>query len=375
MSKLPSLSTVDIDHEGQSVYTSILSAEEAALKKAPTTPGPKYNDNLIGARVMGFLLLDLWRHQSHSFGLIPYKRLLTEISSCLRSGTEEKVHAAIYDLGLFYRNHLLRVFRSDGGPVPSVSQHPSRPSMELVRERIIKDIKTPSTKPDARKHALLRDGYRCPLTGAYDLESCDNHPELAARADAEGATQTTLQCAHIFSESAQDGDKADYAASALAILKMFGLTDSAESLVGGNVNKHFNTFIMAGHLHYLFDHLKFWFEEIPGMPNTYNVCAHNPMFFVRVMGAPRRQVTFTVDPDVEAACKANGKPVPALPSPALLAIRAACSRVAHMAGAAEQVDQILRDLEQTPVMAEDGTTADLLTSRLLQSSRTLLVGA
>ncbi|KAJ7221793.1 hypothetical protein B0H12DRAFT_1151687 [Mycena haematopus] len=374
MSKLPSLSTVDIDHEGLSVYTLILNAEEAALKKAPKTPGPKYNDNLVGARVLGFLLLDFWRHQSHSFGLIPYKRLLAEISSCLGLGTDKKVHAAIYELGLFYRNHLLRVFRSDGGPVPSVSQDPSRPSMELVRERFIEDIKTPSTKPDARKYALLRDGYRCVLTGAYDLESCDNYPELGARADSEGAIQTTLQCAHIFSESAQEGDK-DSFPSALAILKMFGLTDSAESLVGGNVNKPFNTFIMAGHLHYLFDHLKFWLEEVPGMANTYDVCARDPKFFNRVMGAPRRRVTFAVDPDVEAACKAKNKPVPALPSPSLLSIRAACSRVAHMAGAAEQVDQILRDLEQTPVMAEDGTTADLLTSRLLQPSRTVCIGA
>jgi hypothetical protein len=45
---------------------------------------------------------------------------------------------------------------------------------------------------------------------------------------------------------------------------MFGLTDKAESLVGGNVNKHFNTFTMAASLHYFFDHLKFWLEEVIG---------------------------------------------------------------------------------------------------------------
>jgi hypothetical protein len=42
-----------------------------------------------------------------------------------------------------------------------------------------------------------------------------------------------------------------------------------------------------------------------------------------------------------------------------------------MSGAAEQIDQILRDLEDTPVMAEDGGSAHLLASRLLQSSRTV----
>jgi hypothetical protein len=61
-------------------------------------------------------------------------------------------------------------------------------------------------------------------------------------------------------------------------------------------------------------------------------------------------VTFKVDPEVEAPCRVKNKPVPALPSPSLLAIRVAFSRVAHMAGAAEQADQILRDLEETPVI-------------------------
>jgi hypothetical protein len=130
--------------------------------------------------------------------------------------------------------------------------------------------------------------------------------------------------------------------------------------------------------------LEFWLEEVigearnfnfliisitvhtyPHQPNTYNVCAADPTFFTGVTSSPRRRVTFKVDPDVEAACRAKNKPIPALPSPSLLTIRAACSRVAHMAGATEQFDQILRDLEETPVMAEDGRTAGLLTSRLL----------
>ncbi|KAJ7834816.1 hypothetical protein B0H14DRAFT_2797962 [Mycena olivaceomarginata] len=388
MSNLPPISTVELNHEGKSLWPLILRAEEAALAEAtkagaPKAGTPKYTDNLIGARVVGFLLQDLWKHQSHSFGLIPYKYLVRDISLCFSVpgvgvGTEAEAQAqytAIYKLGLFYRNHLMRVFRSDGGPVPTASHHPSRPSMEQVRERIIKEMQTPTTEPDARRHTLIRDGYRCVLTGAYDSDSCDKYPDLDARATAEQANVTNTQCAHIFSESAQDGDKAEYAASAMVILKMFGLTDKAESLVGGNVNKHFNTFTMAANLHYFFDHLKFWLEEVIGEPNTYDVCAAKPSFFTRTVGPPHRRVTFKVDPDVEAACRANNKPVPALPSPTLLAIRAACSRVAHMSGAAEQIDQVLRDLEDTRIMAEDGSTVDLLTSRLLQSPHSVRITA
>ncbi|KAJ7746420.1 hypothetical protein B0H14DRAFT_3514325 [Mycena olivaceomarginata] len=60
-----------------------------------------------------------------------------------------------------------------------------------------------------------------------------------------------------------------------------------------------------------------------------------------------------------------------LSSPYALRVRV----FAHMSGAAEQLDQILRDLEDMPVMAEDGGSADLLESRLLQASRTVDVKA
>ncbi|KAJ7269087.1 hypothetical protein C8J57DRAFT_1066970, partial [Mycena rebaudengoi] len=293
----------------------------------------------------------------------------------------------IYELGFFYRNHLIRIFRSDGSPVPKVSEHPSRPSMEQVREQIIQEMKTPGTKPGARKHVLLRDGYRCVLTGAYDFDSCKIHPELRDRAIAANASRTNTECAHIFSELVQEGDKANYAASAMAILKIFGISDKAENFVGGNVNKHFNIFTMATNLHCFFDHSEFWLEEVIGEASNLCWCIcisafyippsaehFDPHFFSTIVGPPRQRVTFTVDPDVEAACKAKNKTVPALPSPSLLAIRAACSRVAHMSGAADQVDQLLRDLQGTPVMAEDGSTAELLAARLSQSSRSVRIG-
>ncbi|KAJ7084830.1 hypothetical protein B0H15DRAFT_923519 [Mycena belliarum] len=379
------LGTVHLDHNGASLWQYLLSAEQAALENAPASAGPKYNDPLIGVRVLGFLLQDLWQHQSHSFGLIPYHRLCVEIASCLSphrvivgsKGEAQAQNAKIYELGLLYRNHLMRVFRLDGGPLPADSDHPSRPFFAGVRQRIIQNMKMPTTTPTARKHALLRDGYRCVVTGAFDYESCKLHPELRARATATKAARTPLDCAHIFSESAQRGDhKLDYGrgASAMAILTMFGFTNSAENLVGGNVEKHFNILTMAENLHRLFDRMEFWFEEVIGEANTYKICAADPDFF-DVLGAPPQRVTFTVDPDVVTACEAQGRPVPALPSPSVLAIRAACSRVAHMAGAAEHADRILRDLEHISVMAEDGTTAELFASRLLQSMPTVRVGA
>ena len=87
---------------------------------------------------------------------------------------------------------------------------------------------------------------------------------------------------------------------------------------------------------------------------------------------PATCVTFKVDPDCAAFCKENGTALPELPSRDLIGLRATCARVAHMSGAAEQIDQIFRDEEDTTVMADDGSTGDLLTSLL--NARAVSVG-
>lgn len=42
-----------------------------------------------------------------------------------------------------------------------------------------------------------------------------------------------------------------------------------------------------------------------------------------------------------------------LPDPRLLALHAVCARVAHMSGAAEYIDQLKRDVEETKVLSKD----------------------
>ena len=49
-----------------------------------------------------------------------------------------------------------------------------------------------------------------------------------------------------------------------------------------------------------------------------------------------------------------------LPSPILLGLHAACARVLHMSGAAEVIDELDRDVEETRVLAFDGSSACLL---------------
>ncbi|KAJ7584852.1 hypothetical protein C8J56DRAFT_892567 [Mycena floridula] len=227
----------------------------------------------------------------------------------------------------------------------------------------------PPTKREVKRRALYRDDYRCTMTGAYDFESTLQHGELReAMAKMQPKPQcTTTQCAHIFSESAQDKDKVLYASSVLAILKMFGHESLIDKIVGGHVNDLLNVMTMSQSLHSLYDLLTFWLEPVHDQSlqeNTYNVKTLVDEFF-SLTDAPPRQITFQISPKIQEECAALKVPLPELPSRTLLSIRAACSRVANLSGGAEQIEQMMRDLEETTVLSEDGSTAELLTSRLL----------
>ncbi|KAJ7881159.1 hypothetical protein B0H13DRAFT_2049807, partial [Mycena leptocephala] len=129
----------------------------------------------------------------------------------------------------------------------------------------------------------------------------------------------------------------EYAAATMAMLQMFDF--DFHSLLGSGANSLRNVVSMDAELHDEWDDLAFWFEEVDGKPNTYDVVAAGPSFWT--------MVTFTVDPDFAA-------------DRGLLAIRAAVSRVAHMSGAAEQYEIIMRDRETSTVMAHDGSSAEFL---------------
>ena len=118
--------------------------------------------------------------------------------------------------------------------------------------------------------------------------------------------------------------------------------------------------------HALFDDLALWFEENPvraikhcstytddipfrhliqGQPNTYTVKTLFPTSLNRV-------VTFGTTADLE------------LPDPRYLRLHATICRVAHMSGAARYVDLLFEDMETTKVLANDGSSGDLLGDQL-----------
>ncbi|KAG6817987.1 hypothetical protein H0H93_006891 [Arthromyces matolae] len=358
--KLPKNPTLE-DH-GSSLWIKILEAEKHA-KNQPK--GTASNQNtLIGIRVLGYLLLDLYAHVTDvSLGSLPYTRVRTEALSCLSKETDEDVYRALQTLGLTYRNYLLRVFRSNGGSQTSPSAHVSPPSFDRVKERILAELgQATQTRSSVRDQALLRDGYKCTLSGFYDKSSVAKYPELR-NSQRDGEITVFTQVAHIFSESASQYRFLDCAGTVFAMLKMFGLENRARELYGAGVNDLHNVITMYMDFHMSFDRLHLWLEPVPGMANTYQICGPDSTAGFFTPFKPDRRVTFTVEPSAAEAAAKQGKTL-SLPDPCLLSLRAACSRVAHLSGAAEHHDEILRDLEEITVLADDGSMADFLSHRI-----------
>ncbi|KAF8345054.1 hypothetical protein F5887DRAFT_1197645 [Amanita rubescens] len=360
MTTLPSLDTCGLQGTGLSIWRFLLQAEITA--HATPRTNARYNDPLVGIRLLGFFLKDFWDHAHDWYlGSTPYSRMVLEIASCLDKGDDKAIYDTLVQLGLRYRNYLLRVFRSNTRGRPTPSRHESRPSFEVVKGRVLEELdKAPQTKSNVRKQALLRDGYKCAISGVYDRQSCLDIEEVnAARMALDNPKFIGTEVAHIFSESAQDGDK-NYAAAVFEILELFGLGKKAEALYGGKVNGLHNVIIMATDLHDAFESFDLWLEPVRGQENTYNVCGKQLSGYLVPIPS---YVTFKVEPSAAAAAEAMNKRL-MLPDQDLIAIRAACARVANLSGAAEQANQIIRDMEDTTVLTDDGSMAEIFSLRL-----------
>ena len=106
---LPSLDACGLQGTGLSIWRTLLQAEDTALKDGDRTKA-KYNDPLIGIRLLGFFLKDFWDHAHDGYlGSTPYARMVVEITSCLSKSDDKAIYDALVELGLRYRNYILRV--------------------------------------------------------------------------------------------------------------------------------------------------------------------------------------------------------------------------------------------------------------------------
>lgn len=188
------------------------------------------------------------------------------------------------------------------------------------------------------------------LSRRHDWKSILNNKELEMKVMREAGRTGSTHCAHIFPEFTDANITARYATSVWAVLDRFGYSALREELNGSSVNRLENVITLEPSLHSFFDSLQIWFTETEE-PDRYKLAATRDVFLVQ----RPKYATFSTP---------NPQRLP-LPSPTYLAIHAACAKVAHFSGAGEYIRKILRHMEDTRVLAEDGGSAELLHMAML----------
>ncbi|KAK2462469.1 hypothetical protein APHAL10511_005439 [Amanita phalloides] len=290
----------------------------------------KRDVDLMYCRIIGHF----FHHVPSDRGLV---NLVREVTST--SGDRQK----LLDLGKLYYDHAFRLFRSAKGRTPLQSRHPSRPSFNTMLEE------APTGHETAKRKALVRDGFRCVISGRYDRESVRRFRVLN---ETPGIELVATECAHILSESTNvaTGEGSgkvytDYAASAWAVLSRFSSRENLlKELNGPKVHHLENVMTMCLEAHRLFDKLEIWLEPTD-VENVYNLGARYPQDIIGY----QQVITFSTD-----------NPKLPVPSREYLALHAACAKVAHLSAAAEYMDSVIREMEETLVLSSDGASVAVL---------------
>ncbi|KAF8546694.1 hypothetical protein OG21DRAFT_1055035 [Imleria badia] len=223
--------------------------------------------------------------------------------------------------------------------------HPSRPSFEVVKDQVKVDItQAPKNHKDAKDHALVRDNWRCVITGILDCRAPDS---IIAQLDPT-TVRVYTQCAHIIPEATYFGvepKSKENIKLELAVLKRFGYDINMFKLNGENFHSLTNVISVESNVHEAFDRLMLYFEATSD-ENRYEV----KWFGLKPHPNVRQFVEFSTSDTADL-------PVPAYE---LLTLHATCCKVAHLSGAAEYMDEIYRDANKLGVLSADGTSGDIL---------------
>jgi len=176
--------------------------------------------------------------------------------------------SALLAVGKMYFDHYIRAFRANKGRIPTPSNHVSRPLFDKITDMIKATlVEAPQSHVDAKKNALICDGYRCVVTGRYDMCSVRLIQELQDIVVSYPSVKTeATECAHIFAESTNSSiepgsAKRDYTAIMWAVMHRFGHEKLPDELNVSNVHHLENVMTLVHGFHVEFDQLSVWFVE------------------------------------------------------------------------------------------------------------------
>ncbi|CAE6533377.1 unnamed protein product [Rhizoctonia solani] len=200
----------------------------------------------------------------------------------------------------------------------------------LYRDETKFDVPTvaPKNYLDAKKQALVRDNYRCMLSGVVDTDAVGILPWLEGEVVAKQETIGCTECCYIFSklESYIDDNDSDYlyTSGPCTLAHLYGGNDES-GLTGTGIHDLRNTLTLNPGDCAAFREFIVWLEPTGEAENQYKIVRRDPYYGRNLP----KVVTFSsTSPDLT------------LPDPRLLTFHAACARVLKLTGAGDFIDRL-----------------------------------
>ncbi|KAJ7656301.1 hypothetical protein DFH06DRAFT_469170 [Mycena polygramma] len=266
-----------------------------------------------------------------------------EINACDRDAETLAGLARLYIYGV------IRMFHNPKGAMPLASPacNPRRSFEDLFSQNLVPAGATPEI---LEEKIMARDRRRCVFTATGDMQSLiDQHPDVMDLWE-ERTRSRDVEVAYIISQSltARIGGLTDgargklaWASSASTILDRFAGIDVREILGELGVHSPVNAMLASHDAHARFADATFSLEQAPddAGKNVYTIHDLSPWRTADLLP----QATF-----VSVVYKDE---VVEPPSPALLALHAACARVACMSGAADALKEFDKEVEPHRVLS------------------------
>ncbi|PIL35860.1 hypothetical protein GSI_01520 [Ganoderma sinense ZZ0214-1] len=255
----------------------------------------------------------------------------------------------------FWRNIIVPV-RVSGGKTPqprSRMSHSGITSADALRSPAgTEAVNALNSVTDV---ALRRDRHRCVISGKVDPEAIANGLGVPI-----GTGFEVSRVAHIIPFSLRNSvgytstsasASAAHLPSIWCALECFGGTSLA-SLMYAGINSLDNVITLSATLHRYFTAFQIALEPLPDVPNAYKVLTWGKV-------APRLGLPKTV--------KLSSPTDVPLPNPAYLALHAAICKLVWASARAEELTAVLDDLEEVTLLAEDGSSANLINIAIYRS--------
>ncbi|OTA04343.1 hypothetical protein A9Z42_0049220 [Trichoderma parareesei] len=175
------------------------------------------------------------------------------------------------------RNHLvdaiLKPMKLAGGKQPDPITQPSNPAaVEQIDLSMIELDPAQREQGRIKEGCLRRDGYRCLVTGSYDLRSLRERRIVPPT----GASRAITQCAHILPFGLSSFDEADAVATKNKAIIWYALHRYFPALRGkmdtDSVNQYGNLMTLESNAHFALGDFSLAFRPMD-KDNVYKVCA------------------------------------------------------------------------------------------------------